>query len=241
MTCLPTIILVKPQMGANIGAAARAIHNFGLNDLRIVDPRDGWPNIEADRNASGALELMPPIQVFENLADAIADLHYTFATTARSRELAKPLFEPADAAAETQNRIAKDQKVGFIFGGERAGLSNDDIALAHAILHIPTNPEFSSLNLAQAVLLIAYEYSKTYTLPSMSSDHAPAPQKEFEDLITRLEQELEDHNFFRTDGLRAHMKRNIRTALGRAEMSEQEIRTLHGVISALTGKKAPPE
>lgn len=233
----PSIILVAPQMGANIGAAARAMCNFGLTDLRLVKPRDGWPNTEADRNASGAFELMEEVKIFDTLSDAISDLHFTFATTARSRDLAKPVYNSVTASKQAKLRIDGDQRVGFVFGAERAGLSNDDIALANAIIHIDASPEFSSLNLAQAVLLISYEYSKASGPKMRLAGHVPAEQEYFESFMKRFEEELEAHQFFRSEGLEPTMKRNIRTMLTRAELSEQEINTFHGMITALIGRR----
>lgn len=249
----PAIILVNPQMGENIGAAARAMLNFGLDDLRLVRPRDGWPSLEAERNAAGALALMNPVRIFETLSEAVADLHFTLATTARPRDMVKPVFDPKDAAQECRSRELSGQKTGLIFGGERAGLSNDDIALSQGIIHIPANPDFSSLNLAQAVLLMSYQYNchsdrsaesggifeDPSTTLGMTRKETPAAQKDFEEFITRLESELELRHFFRSEGLKPTMQRNIRTMLGRAEFTNQELRTLHGMLSALLGKKDP--
>ncbi|MBD3788388.1 MAG: RNA methyltransferase, partial [Sphingomonadales bacterium] len=153
--------LVRPQMGENIGAAARAMLNFGLDRMRVVDPRDGWPNPKAVAMASGAAgQVLDFAGVFDNVAEAVADCDYVFATTARGRELPKPIFTPEAAMVEARKRIVAGQKVGILFGPERTGLENDDIIRANAIITVPVNPEFFSLNLAQAVLLTAYEYSR---------------------------------------------------------------------------------
>lgn len=239
----PAIILDHPQMGENIGAAARAMLNFGFHDLRLVAPRDGWPNQSAIDMSSGALDMMPPVQVFETLPAAIKDLHHVYATTARRRDMVKPVFTPRGAAADAQARLQSGQKTGLVFGRERTGLENDDLALCQAIITVPTNPEFSSINLAQSVLLVAYEWQMTqdntpaYDLPAGSS--FPAENAQLMELFERLENELETHNFFRSAGLKPTMVRNIRTLLTRAQMTDQEVRTFHGIISALTGAKKP--
>ena len=235
----PVIILVQPQMGENIGASARAMLNFGLKDLRIVNPRDGWPNQRAIDMSSGALEQMPPVQVFDTLKDAIADLQVLYATTARRRDMVKPVFTPRGAAEDILSR--DDQKTGLVFGGERAGLSNDDIALCTHIINIPANPEFSSFNLAQAVLLVAHEFFQASDeTPDRNidlGDSVPAPQDEFEHFFGRLESELESGGFFQSENLKPTMLRNIRSIFTRAELSMQEVNTLQGIVSALIGKK----
>lgn len=223
-------------MGENIGAAARAMLNFGLTDLRLVAPRDGWPNQAATDMSSGALEHFEPA-LFDHLSAALEDCHYSYATTARSRELSKPTTTPLLAAQETHNRQHTDQKVAFIFGPERTGLENEEIALCHEIIHIPTNPDFSSLNLAQSVLLVCYQYLNVETTDQSREMPAPATQKDQEDLLLRLEDELEERNFFRNPDLKPTMLRNMRTMLLRSEMTDQEVRTFHGIISALIGNK----
>ena len=237
----PSIILVSPQMGANIGAAARAMLNFGFTDLRLVNPRDGWPNTEADRNSAGALEKMPPIQVFKTLQEAIADLHYVLATTARPRDLVKPVFEPEAAVEKVAQRFSSDQKCGFVFGGERAGLSNDDIALCQGIVTFPTNPDFSSLNLGQSVLLVCWQMFQASQdeMQSISAE-CPASQDELHCFLSRLESALEKAEFFKSEDLKPTMKRNIRTMFTRTGFTEQEVRTLHGILSALNGAIKKP-
>ncbi len=235
-----SIILANPQMGENIGAAARSMLNFGLSDLRIVNPRDGWPNERAITLSSGAFDIIEP-KIFDCLTDAISDLHFTFATTARKRDMVKPEFTPQSAAIEGKSRIAQNQKIGIIFGAERAGLLNNEISQAQAIITIGTNPDFPSLNLGQSVLLIAYEWAKEHSVSVKSSldmgDSFPAAQNEVHNFITRLENDLDERNFFRSKDLRATMKRNIQNIFTRADISEQELRTLHGVLSALRGNK----
>lgn len=233
----PVILLVRPQMGENIGAAARAMLNFGLTELRLVAPRDGWPSKPAEDMAAGALEKIT-VDVFPDFASATADIHYLFALTARRRELEKPSMTPHDAAQESALRLNAGQKAAFVFGSERAGLDNDEIAPCHAVVHIPVNPDFWSLNIAQSVLLMCYEFGKHagLTIPAGSLTE-PAPQEKFEELFTRLTKELESGMFFQTENLKPTMLRNIRTMLTRGQWTDQEIRTFQGIISALVGKK----
>lgn len=246
---LPVVILVDPQLGENIGTAARAMLNCGLSDLRIVRPRDGWPNEKAVSASSGALERMPPVEIFDTLPAALTDLHYVYATTARPREMVKPVFTPRAAAQDIRGKQAQGLKIGILFGAERMGLTSDDVAQAHAIITAPLNPGFSSLNLAQGVLLVAHEWWSAQAAgdgadsPAGSllpiGDSRPATHKEFEDMLTRLESELDTHHFFRNPDMRPTMLRNIRSLFTRAQPTEQEIRTFHGIITALTGGKGP--
>jgi tRNA/rRNA methyltransferase len=230
----PIVILVKPQMGENIGAAARAMLNFGLKDLRIVNPRDGWPNEKAIDMAAGAFDQMPAPLVFDRLEEAVADLQVVYATTARRREMVKPVYTPSAAA----NEICKaNLKTGLVFGGERAGLENDDVALCQKIITVPLNADFSSLNLGAAVMLMAYElFQARVEITDVVFDHGksePATQEHLEQLLMRLTQELDQGQFFRSEGLRPTMERNIRSMFTRAELSEQEVQTLQGMITAL--------
>ncbi len=232
----PAFILVRPQMGENIGAAARAMANFGLRDLRIVAPRDGWPSVAATANSAGAFDEMDEVKVFDTLNAATADLNHLFATTARDRVMAKPVFTPAAAIEDTLKRAG--QKIGFVFGPERTGLENDEIVLCQSIIMIPTNPVFASLNLAQTALLIGYEFIRaTNNTPALApAQEIPATQDKLDEMFTRLQTELENNQFFKTDELKPTMLRNIRTMFMRGEWSEQEIRTFHGILSALSGK-----
>lgn len=233
------VILVNPQMGENIGAAARAMLNFGLTELRIVNPRDGWPNEKADTMSAGALEAMPPVQVFPTLQEAVADLHFVLGTTARLRDMVKPVYSPAQAVAQACERTQQGQKAGFVFGAERMGLVNDDVALCQGIINIPANPDFSSLNIATAVLVMAYEWRRAQDtpLPEMNrKDSPPAAQGEIEGYLERLLAALEGSAFFRAPEVVPIMKRNIRNIFVRADITEQELRTLHGVLSALLDK-----
>ncbi len=231
-----SIILANPQMGENIGAAARAMWNFGYNDLRIVNPRDGWPNQRAIDMSADALNQMPPVRVFESLSNAIKDLHFTFATTARPRDMVKNVVSPRAAAADAATRI--EQNIGFVFGAERTGLTNDEIALCNTIIEIPTNPDFSSLNLGQAVLLMAYELFQMHGIAKEKNViEPPAPLGDFENFFQRLEGELEDGGFFSSSDLRPTVVRNIRNIFLRTHATTQEINTLQGIVSALIGKK----
>lgn len=242
----PVVILVDPQLGENIGTAARAMLNCGLTHLRIVRPRDGWPNEKAVTSSSGALEIMPPVEVFDTVQAALAGLHYVYATTARPREMVKPVFTPRAAATDMRERQAQKLKTGILFGAERMGLTSDDVALAHAIITAPLNPGFSSLNLAQGVLLVAHEwwsaaaeYAETPQTHTPIGGSRPATHDELEEMLTRLEAELEAHHFFRNPDMRPTMVRNIRSLFTRARPTEQEVRTFHGIITALTGGKGP--
>lgn len=231
----PVIILVGPQMGENIGACARAMLNCGIDELRIVNPRDGWPNEKAEAMAAKAFDIMPPVQVYNSTAEAIADCHVVYATTARPRDMVKPVMNAREAADDVHARGSTGQKCAYLFGCERTGLENDDIAQAHAIITIPVNPDFSSLNLAQGVLLCAYEWFQAQPHLPMPVDpeNLPAPQEDFDNLIKRLEQNLADTGFFRTPEMQPTVMINIRNMLIRGQMTSQEINTFHGIIKIL--------
>jgi tRNA/rRNA methyltransferase len=239
----PAIILVTPQMGENIGAAARAMLNCGLTDLRLVAPRDGWPNPAAERAAVGALEMMPPARVFDRLGEAIADLTMVYATTARDRHLVKPIVTARQAAAEARAHLAAGGTVGFLFGPERTGLLSDDLSLANKLVTVPLNPQFTSLNLGQAVLLIGYEWFQSGDGTPASrvpmNGTLPATQEQLQNFFAHLERELDACGFLRNEEARPHMIRNLRAMWQRAELTEQEIRTLHGMIKELTTLRVP--
>lgn len=237
-----TIILVNPQMGENIGAAARAMANFGLVDLRIVKPRDGWPNQKAIDMAAGAFDHMPEPQVFETFEEAVQDINKLYATTARARDMVKPVFSPDTAIHDGLGIIAQgDTKIGFVFGPERTGLENAELSRCHAIINVPTAPTFSSLNLAQCVLLICYAISsatqdtETKTLP-MGDSH-PVAQEKMDEFLGRLEGELDKTRFFKSDSPRPSMVQNIRNIFMRGDLSDQEVRTLQGMLTALIKKR----
>ena len=234
----PSMILVQPQLGENIGMAARAMLNNALADLRLVDPVHGWPNEYAVKPSSGAEIVLDNVQVFETTADAIADLSHVYATTARDRDLTKPVLSPRAAAAEMRKIIAEGGRPGVLFGREAWGLNNDDVTLADAVISVPLNPTFSSINLAQAVLLIGYEwYQAGDDIPEdgirISKSTRPASKQELIGMFEHLERELDDCGFLRPPEKRPAMVRTIRNMFQRAMMTEQEVRTFRGIISGL--------
>lgn len=238
----PAIVLVGPQLGDNVGAAARAMLNCGLTDLRLVRPRDGWPNPRAWAMASGADSVLARTRTFATPAAAIADLHHVFATTARRRDMVKLTVTPSEAATEIRRRAARGERCGVLFGPERIGLTNDEVALADAVLTFPLNPAFRSLNLAQAVLLIAWEwYRAEDRAPSrvvvVPSDQRQATREELLALFDHLERELDGHGFFKVAELRPTLVRNLRNVLHRAQLTDREVRTLHGVITSLAERR----
>lgn len=240
-TATPVIIMVRPQLGENIGMAARAMLNCGLSSLRLVAPRDGWPNERAQRAASGADIVLEQAEVFDTVAAAVADLEHVVATTARNRELSQRIVTARAAAAEIHGRIGQGLRVGVLFGPERTGLENDDMVHADTALSIPLNPQFSSLNVAQAVLLVSYEWATAgdTTPPLRMAEHAtrPATKGELQNLFDHLERALDQSGFLRNKDMRPSMVLNLRTLLQRAEMTEQEARTFHGVIKFLSKHK----
>lgn len=238
----PVLVLVRPQMGENIGAAARAMLNFSLSRMRLVSPRDGWPNPGAVAMASGAAgKVLDFAGVHDNVADAIGDCDFTFATTARGRELPKPIYTPEAAMIEARKRIVAGQKVGILFGPERTGLENDDIIRANAIITVPVNPEFFSLNLAQAVLLTAYEYSrhmiKAVPIDPGLAGFDPASALEVGKLGDHFEDRLQEAGFFHPPEKAPMMKRNLRNMWTRFGMTRAEVQTLHGVLRQIIRSK----
>ncbi|MDX1486518.1 MAG: RNA methyltransferase [Alphaproteobacteria bacterium] len=234
----PTVILVRPQIGENIGTAARAMLNCGLTGLRLVKPREAWPNEKADAAASGASAVLEGACLFESTGEAVADLNRLYATTARPRDMVKPVVSPRQAAADMREAAASGVRTGILFGAERAGLDNDDVALADAIIEIPANPDFSSLNLAQAVLICAYEWRlaglEHKAGPRRGRPAAlPASKADLDGLFGHLEAELDRAGFLYPPEKRPRMVRNIRNLFARADLTEQEVRTLRGVIAAL--------
>lgn len=235
----PVFVLVRPQMGENIGAAARAMLNFSLTSMRVVDPRDGWPNPKAVAMASGAAsQVLDFAGVFPDTARAVEDCDFVFATTARGRELTKPIYTPEAAMAETHARISAGQKVAVLFGPERTGLENDDIARANAIITVPVNPGFFSLNLAQAVLLTAYEFSRgVHQAPAVDPGLAGAEVAsaiEVEKLGDHYEEKLEAAGFFFPPDKAAPMKRNLRNMWSRFGLTRADVQTLHGMLRQIT-------
>lgn len=240
----PIVVLVEPQLGQNIGTAARAMANFGLSRLRLVRPRDGWPDIQATRAASGADHVLDGVQLFDTLPAAVADCQFVLATTARAHDQAKPVVGPEEAAREIAPRVAAGETVAVVFGRERWGLMNDEVGLADRILTYPVNPAFASLNLAQAVLVIAYEHFKLagggalpFTMPVRS---APAGKQQLFAFFADLEAELDKVEFFRPPEKRATMSINLRNIFSRMQPTSQDIQTLHGVVMAIAeGRKGP--
>ncbi len=233
----PVIVLVRPQLGENIGKAARAMLNFGLLDLRLVAPRDGWPNPQAGPAASGADVVLERAQVFDSVAAAVADCPHVYATTVRKRGITKPVVTPDEAARAIH---AGPGRTAILFGPERSGLETDDVAVARTIITVPINPEFGSLNLAQAVILVAYEWSKHEALaqPPETDLPEPAPQGELDGMIAQLDAMLVDANFYFPPARTETTRRTLRTLLTKPGWSSQEVRTVRGVLSALRGAKA---
>jgi tRNA/rRNA methyltransferase len=233
----PVVILNAPQLAHNIGSVARVMANFGLETLRLVNPRDGWPQEQAWASASGADWPLDGAKVFTSVAEAVADLQMVFATTARPRELQLPVITPRQAAVELTAGLGQGLTVGLLFGGERAGLETADIALCQAVVTIPIDPKFRSLNLAQAVAITAYELrllELDAPPPAFRDGPAPADGAQMMGLFQHLEGELEEAGFFHPPEKTPSMVQNLRSALSRARFSDQEVRTLRGVITALS-------
>jgi len=233
----PAIVLVRPQLGENIGKAARAMLNFGLTDLRLVTPRDGWPNPAAGPAASGADIVLERARVFDSVAEAVADCTHVYATTVRKRGLVVPVVTPEDAAQEIRRQ---PEPSAILFGAERSGLETDEVAIAGKILTVPINPEFRSLNLAQAVILVAYEWSKLQGLaPPAEPDPAEprATQEELEGLIGQLDEHLAAAGYFHPPDRTQATRNTIRTILTKAGWSGREIKALRGMLRALVNPR----
>lgn len=238
----PVIILVRPQLVENIGMVARAMKNCALHQLRLVSPRDHWPlqQLQKERMeaaASGAEDIFANTRIFHTTADAVADMQTVYATTARPRDMVKEVITPRRAADEARTRIKAGEKIAFLFGPERTGLENEDLQCAEKIINIPANPDFSSINIAQAVLLMAYEwYTSGYEGPMCKMElgkTVPASKKELNSFFSRMESELEICGFYTNPDMKPAMQQNLRNAFLRASLTEQEIRTLQGVLTAL--------
>ncbi len=239
----PAIILVEPQLGENIGFTARAMNNCGLTDLRLVRPRDGWPNDKALAAASGADAIINGARLFGSVEDAISDLNRVYASTARLRDMHRPVVTARQAAAELRAHIGAGDACGILFGPERMGLINDHVALADVAITIPLSPGFSSLNLGQSVMIIGYEWfqagdeTPSRQLPERSP---PAARKDLIAMFEHLERELDASGFIIDPEKRPSMVRNLRTMFERAEMSEQEVRTMRGlIVSLVEGRRRP--
>ena len=238
----PAMILVRPQLAVNIGMCARAMANFGLTDLRLVSPREGWPRSGAYRKgahaaAAGAVHLLEAARLFETVEAAMLDLNFVWAATARERGQHKQILTPAEAMPECARKIANGEKHGVLFGPERTGLANDEVALADAIVTFPVNPAYASLNLAQAVLLTAYEWVRAATdakAPFAMVQRSPAAPREMVlSFFAYLEGELERAGFFRPPGKQPVMRRNLRNMFHRMQLTEQDVRTLRGMVVRL--------
>jgi tRNA/rRNA methyltransferase len=231
----PCVILNEPQLAENIGAVARVMANFGLEDLRLVRPRDGWPQERAWPSASGADWPLDNARVYASVSDAIADLKLVYATTARNRGLSMPVLNPRQGAASLVENA--DLPAGLLFGGERAGLETEDVAIAQGIITIPIDPRFKSLNLAQAVALNAYEWRMAVDAappPEFRATGRPADQAELLGFYEHLEHDLDEAGFFHPPAKKPSMVRNLRVIFARAGLTEQEVRTLRGVVTALS-------
>ena len=234
----PAVVLVEPQLGENIGMVARAMANFGLAELRLVNPRDGWPSEKARAAASKADHVIDNVVVFDTLPDAIADLNYVLATTARERDGFKPVRGPVDAGRELRRRFAVGQRTGILFGREKFGLYNEEVGLADEIVTFPVNPAFASLNIAQAVLLMSYEWMKSgldnetdtaFTGPEIQ----PAPKALLQGLFDHLEEALSVRGYFRPAAKKPKMVDNLRAVLTRPGFAEAELKVLRGVVASL--------
>ena len=241
----PVFVLVRPQMGENIGAAARAMWNFGLDRMRIVAPRDGWPNPKAVAMASGAGRLLDQAGLFDDTAGAVGDRTHVFATTARARGLTKPVVTPERAMEMTAGMIARGEKVAVLFGPERAGLENDDIARANTLINVPVNPEFASLNLGQCVLLCAYEWRRrtgdatAERVEMAGTDWASAI--EVEKLAEHYEDRLTEAGFFFPEHKVDSMKTNLRNLWSRMTLTQADVQTLHGILRQMVRWKSRGE
>lgn len=234
----PVVVLVRPQLADNIGACARAMANGGLFHLRLVAPRDGWPQPKAWRNSSGAHRILDELTVHDSVADAVADLQRVFATCPRPRHVVKPVLTARGAAVELRAICARGLRAGVLFGPERAGLDNDDMAQSDMLVRYPLNPAFMSLNLAQAVMVLAYEWwmaaESTAPRELMTNETRIATKGELENFLTHLTDELDACGFLRNLPKRPGMVRNIRHFFQRGEVTEQELRTLHGIVTELS-------
>jgi tRNA/rRNA methyltransferase len=247
----PVVVLVNPQLGENIGMAARAMANFGLFELRLVAPREGWDKSKAEAAAAGAIATVESAKVFADLPSALQDISQVYATTARPRDMTKMVVTPEQAGKDMRSRIGVGQRVAMLFGRERFGLSNEEVSFADVIVTAPVNPAYASLNIAQAVLLLGYEWFKqgaaslgqaTPELPALAGpglhmpDTRPATKDELYGFYGQLEEELDASGFFKTDEKKPTMLVNLRNIFARASLSEQEVRSLRGVVSSLTRK-----
>jgi tRNA/rRNA methyltransferase len=237
----PAIVLVEPQLAPNIGATARAMLNCGLTDLRLVAPRDGWPNPAARPMASGADMVLEQARCFDTVAEAVADLQHVYATTARHRDMVKHEVTPAQAAREMRHHGTAGERCGVLFGRERIGLLNEEVNLSDRVLNVPLNPAFSSLNLAQAVLLVGYEWfrsgDETPPVKLVEAGQEKVSRRQLLVFFDHLETALDRHGFFRVPEKKPATFQKIRNFLLRAELTDQDVKILHGIVTALTGRR----
>ncbi len=233
----PVIVLVRPQLGQNIGKAARAMLNFGLKEMRLVAPRDGWPNPDAGPAASGADMVLRQAQLFGTVAEAIADCGQVYASTVRRRDLVMPVIGPEEMAGEIRTTSVRS---AILFGPERSGLESEDVGLATKIVTVPINPEFGSLNLAQAVILLAYEWARGAELaqPTVKAAEPPAPMNELEGLVGQLDAALGEAGYFHPPERTAATRATIRTILTKPQWSTREIKAVRGMVRALTDRRS---
>jgi len=239
---LPEVILSHPQMGENIGASARAMKNCGLNNLHLVAPRDGWPNPAAEAMASGGVDLLETAGIYDTTREAAAPFTLIAATTARRRGMAKPILSPRDAAQRLIEHKSQGGRTALLFGAERSGLDNDEVALADIIITVPLNPAFSSLNLAQAVLLMGWECRMAAMMDAPADPPPPWPAAASQDkqfFFDALEKTLAEGGFFGTPDMQPGVMRNIKAMLNRADLTEQDISTLHGMVKAIKRSVKP--
>jgi tRNA/rRNA methyltransferase len=240
----PAIILVRPQLGENIGKAARAMLNFGLTEMRLVAPRDGWPNPAAGPAASGADRILDEAKVYDTVEEAVADCTHVYAATVRDRDMPKPVVTPREMAAQMRAELSAGAVPAILFGPERPGLTNDDVVLADTVLTVPVNPGFGSLNLAQAVILAAYEFHiHSDETPAYQPSHAEgvASKETLLGLMEHMETELDKRGYFRSEDRRDPLRRTLRNLVQNAAFSHQEVQTMRGIIKSLARppKKAP--
>ena len=237
----PSIILVKPQMGENIGSAARAMLNFGLENMRVVAARDGWPSQSAVATASGAGRVLDQARHFSSFHDAVGDCHFVFATTARGRDLTKPIYDPKKAMKIAFEKISDGQKVGIVFGPERAGLENTEVVRSNALITVPVNPDFSSINLAQTVLLLSYEWFLATDIYEENSSNtrktSVASILEIEQLSLQYENELEKIGFFFPEEKATSMKSTLRNIWSRLPLTVSDVRAFHGILRHLLKRR----
>lgn len=234
----PVVVLCRTQLGENVGTTARAMLNFGLTELRLVSPECGWPNAKAVAACSGAYPVLNGIELFATVEEAVADLHHVFATTARARELKKPILTAEAAVLQAREAMAGERRVGFLFGAERTGLTNEELLLADAVLSIPLNPDFSSLNLAQAVLLLSYEWFKsadaTPAVRAPRKEGEPATKAEVDGLLGQLVDSLDVVDFFKSADRRQGLVRTIKVMIERRSWTRPEVHLFRGIVKELS-------